>query len=345
MGMQPEPSSPFFAPEQRPLWQMTAPLIWSVARGRRVEDPALSLVRTLWDQPRWLEPYHLYDERGAEIFERICELPEYYLTRTENSLLESSAAEIIAAAPVACIAELGAGSARKTTHLLREQVRQRGHGIFAPIDVSLPGLRASRDFVRRHFPRIDFHGLHARYEEGLASTEKTLPTLFVFLGSTIGNFTPPALVEFFASLTQAMGPRDYLLLGVDRIKDVNLLEAAYADGAGVTAEFILNAFHVINRLTESNFDLEKMRYESWYNPEYAQIEMFAGTLAPQDIRFRRFDRGFRWGAGERILVEISRKFNPQRLQEQLEFFDLVPVHHFTDENRWFSLLLFGKAAD
>jgi uncharacterized SAM-dependent methyltransferase len=223
-------------------------------------------------------------------------------------------------------------------------VRQRGRGIFAPIDVSSPGLEASRDFVRARFPQIEFHGLHARYEEGIASFDRNLPTLFVFLGSTIGNFTPPALVHFFNLLSRAMGPQDYLLLGADRVKDIRLLEAAYADSAGITAEFILNVFCSINRLTGSNFDREKMRYQSWYNPEWAQIEMYAVATAAQAIRFSRFDTAFDWGEGDRILVEISRKFQPGRLQEQLRFFDLIPVEHYTDANEWFSLLLFKRVA-
>ncbi len=301
-------------------------------------------MRTLWDQPRWLEAYHLYDDRGSELFEQICELPEYYLTRTEASILERTAGEIIAAAPVECIVELGAGSAKKTTHLLTAQIQQRKDGIFAPIDVSLPGLILSRDFNRAHLPQIRFHGLHARYEEGFASIDKNLPTLFVFLGSTIGNFNAASFGRFFGQLSDAMGPDDFLLLGVDRIKNIHVLERAYADSRGLTAEFILNVFEHINRLAGSNFDRSKMRYHSWYNPEWQQIEMYAISTATQEIRFPSFATSFRWERDERILVEISRKFDPERLQQQLRFFSLNPVRHFTDSNDWFSLLLFKKAA-
>jgi dimethylhistidine N-methyltransferase len=339
------PESPlFFAPKQQELWRMSEASIWTLAENGHREDPALSIMRTLWDQPRWLEAYHLYDDCGSELFEKICELPEYYLTRTENALLERDAAKIIAAAPVRCIVELGAGSAKKTTHLLSEQVRQRGAGIFAPIDVSLPGLLASREYVRAHLSPIDFHGLHARYEDGICSIDKNLPKLFVFIGSTIGNFNPAAFVRFFSLLSQAMGPNDFLLLGADRVKDRRVLESAYADSRGLTAEFILNVFRNINRLTGSNFDLSEMRYHSWYNPEWAQIEMYAVAVAGQEIRFPSFSRSFRWQTNDRILVEISRKFDPTRLQEQLGFFQLSPVKHFTDPKEWFSLLLFRKGA-
>lgn len=333
-----------FSADHRQLWRMAEPSIWTLKESHPEEDPATSIMRTLWDQPRWLEAYHLYDDRGSELFEQICELPEYYLTRTEESILERDAAKIIAAAPVNSIVELGAGSAKKTTHLLMEQIRQRGAGIFAPIDVSLPGLIQSREFNRAHLPRIEFHGLHARYEEGFASIAKHLPTLFVFLGSTIGNLNAASFVRFFSQLSDAMGPEDFLLLGVDRVKDIGILEPAYADSQGLTAEFILNVFDNINRLVGSNFDLAKMRYHSWYNPDWQQIEMYAVSTSSQQIRFASFNTSFRWEKSDRILVEISRKFDPERLQQQLRFFDLHPCRHFTDANEWFSLLLFKKAA-
>lgn len=342
--MQKAPLPSLFAPVQQPLWRMSETSIWSPAANSHREEPALSIMRTLWDQPRWLEAYHLYDDRGSELFEKICELPEYYLTRTENTLLEQYAAKIIAAAPVQCIVELGAGSAKKTAHLLSQQAHQRGSGIFAPIDVSLPGLLASRDYVRAQLEAIEFHGLHARYEEGVCSIDRDLPTLFVFIGSTIGNFNPAAFVRFFSLLSQAMGSRDFLLVGADRVKDRHVLEAAYADSQGLTAEFILNVFSTINRLTGSNFDLSKIHYQSWYNSEWAQIEMYAVATTAHDISFSSFGRSFRWQKNARILVEISRKFDPVRLQEQLGFFDLRPVKDFTDAKEWFSLLLFQKAS-
>jgi L-histidine Nalpha-methyltransferase len=335
-------SSALFSASKRDLWLSAEPSIWSLVNDAPQENPAQSIMRTLWDQPRWLEAYHLYDDRGADLFERICELPEYYLTRTENAILERESARIIATAPVSCIVELGAGSAKKTTHLLKAQVAHRGTGIFAPIDVSLSGLRASRDFVRANFPQIEFHGLHARYEDGFSSIDRDLSTLFVFLGSTIGNFNPASFVRFFSRLSHAMGPEDFLLLGADCIKDVAVLERAYNDSQGLTADFILNIFHNINRLTGSNFDLGKMRYDSGFNHEWAQIEMYAVSSATKEIVFSSFDASFRWHKEDRILVEISRKFDPLRLQQQLRFFDFTPIGHYTDSQNWFSLLLFRK---
>jgi dimethylhistidine N-methyltransferase len=331
-----------FAPGERVNWTAAQPGIWSRRGANLDEIPALSIFSTLWDQPRWLEAYHLYDQRGSELFEEICTLPEYYLTRTENAILEAHAAEIIGSAPVRCIAELGAGFSKKTVHLLTEQERQRGPGIFAPIDVSAAGLVASRDAVRASFPRIEFHGLNARYEEAIAAVDPDLPTLFVFLGSTIGNFNHSDLPRFFRSLSASMGPQDYLLLGADRVKPVEILEPAYNDSRGVTAEFILNVFPNINRVLGSNFDLAKIRYHSRYNSDWQQIEMYAVAKETHEVRFAELHRSFEWQKDEKILVEISRKFDPERLQEQLSFFGLAPVRHFTDASRWFSVLLFKK---
>jgi L-histidine N-alpha-methyltransferase len=331
-----------FAAEERARWRALEPEIWSIQGADLDSVPTRSILTTLWDQPRWLEAYHLYDQRGSELFEQICELPEYYLTRTENAILEKHASDIIARAPVRCIVELGAGYSKKTVHLLTEQLRQRGSSIFAPIDVSAAGLRASRAAVRAAFPEIQFHGLHARYEDGFSAIDKNLPTLFVFLGSTIGNFSHSDFPRFFRALSAAMGPGDFLLLGADRVKDVKVLEDAYNDSRGVTAEFILNVFDHINRLLRGNFARDNMRYYSRYNPEWQRIEMYAVARARQDIRFADIDAAFQWQKDERILVEISRKFDPIRLQDQLRFFDLGAVAHFTAPREWFSVLLFKK---
>ena len=340
--MKQETSRTIFAADEISLWSAKPDGIWSLHGADLDSVPTLSILTTLWDQPRWLEAYHLYDHQGSELFEEICELPEYYLTRTENSILELHAQNIIAAAPVECIVELGAGYSKKTVHLLTEQLRQRGRCCFAPIDVSVAGLLASQAAVRRDFPQIQFHGIHSRYEEGFAAIDKSIPKLFVFLGSTIGNFNQTEFPRFFRALSEAMGPNDYLLVGADRVKDRGILEPAYNDSRGITAAFILNVFRNINRLLGSNFDLDRMRYHSWFNAEWQQIEMYAVSKEDQTIGFPSAKASFTWKCQERILVEISRKFDPERLQEQLGFLGLQPVAHYTDPKEWFSVLLLRK---
>ncbi len=321
-------------PAERSIW--TAP---SSAGG----DQAIALLKSLLDQPRWLAPHYLYDDLGSELFDKICELPEYYLTRTESAILRAHAGEIIARAGAECIVELGAGTSQKTLLLLGEQAKQRGGGVFAPIDVSLASLRVARDSVERHFPRVIFNGLHGRYEEGVAAVDKNLPTLFVFLGSTVGNFDYSQFDAFFDHVSRSMGSKDYFLLGVDRVKEPALLEKAYDDAQKITAEFILNVFENVNRILGSNFDRAKMRYLSRYHSEWRRIEMYAVAAETQEIRAPARSLSFSWEKDEKILVEISRKFDPDRLQAQLRCFGLAPVAHYTDAKQWFSLLLFKKA--
>ena len=300
------------------------------------------MLRTLFDQPRWLDAYLLYDEKGSQLFERICQLPEYYLTRTEDAILARCAPDVIAAAPVELIVELGAGSAKKTVHLLREQVRQRRRGTFAPIDVSLAGMIASRDALKRQLPELSFCGLQARFEDGVTNIPKDIPKLFLFLGSTVGNLTRHEFVRFFELLANAMGSSDFLLLGVDSVKEPEILERAYSDSAGVTAEFILNVFAHINRIAGSNFDRSKLHYHARYDSRLQQVEMSATTAELQEIHFPLIGAEFCWQQDDPILVEISRKFDPAKLQRQLALFGLRPVENFTDSKEWFSLLLFKK---
>jgi dimethylhistidine N-methyltransferase len=324
------------------LWRPAERSIWT-AHSSDDDDQALALLKSLLDQPRWLAPHYLYDDLGSALFDKICDLPEYYLTRTESAILKQHAGEIVGRAGAECIVELGAGTSQKTLLLLNEQARQRGGGVFAPIDVSLASLRVARDSVERNFPQLAFHGLHGQYEEGIAVIEKDLPTLFVFLGSTVGNFDHSQFDAFFSHVSSSMGAADHFLLGVDRVKDARLLEAAYNDSQELTAAFILNVFANVNRILSADFEREKMRYYCRYNVEWRRIEMYAVATETQEIRIPSRRISFEWTKDEKILVEISRKFDVEQLQGQLRCFGLDPVAHYTDEKNWFSLLLFKKA--
>lgn len=323
-------------------WRPLAPSIWTPDGRPSREEAAFHVARLLLDQPRWLEPWYLYDECGSELFERICELPEYYLTRAEESILTKHAEAIIRRAGVECIVELGAGFSRKTSYLLRAQSSQRQESVYVPVDVSLRALAASREAVEGRFPAITFQGLCARYEEGIVCIDRKVPTLFAFLGSSVGNFTRSEFVRFFQQLAGRMGAHDYFLLGIDRIKDVAILERAYNDSQGVTANFILNVFNHVNRLAGTHFDQAQMRYYSWYNQLWQQVEMYAVSTSTQEIHFPTLRTSFVWEKGDRILVEISRKFDPAELARQLQAFRLQRVEHFTDSRQWFSLMLFRK---
>jgi len=328
------------AEEARAAWVASSHAILSTTRGHFDARPPMP--RTLLERPRWLEPHHLYDANGSHLFEEICELPEYYLTRTENALLEREAENIIALAPVETIVELGAGFSKKTVHLLEAQVRKRGSGTFAPVDVSVTGLIASRQMTSKMFPQLGFTGLQARYEDAIGSINTNVSTLFVFLGRTIGNLAADERRSFFQHLAENMGARDFLLLGVDRIKNPEVIWKAYNDSQGITAAFILNAFENINRAYGSNFKLAEMRYHAPYNELEHQVEMYALATERQDIIFPSDALSFTWEKDEAILVETSRKFDPLALGTELSELGLTPIAHHTDAKDWFSLLLFRK---
>lgn len=326
----------------RTTWTVTAPAILT-PRERQSDHAAAAIVRTLFDRPRWLEPRHLYDERGSLLFEEICELPEYYPTRTEAAILEREADALLDLAPVECIVELGAGFSRKTVHLLQALRKTRGRGAFAPVDVSATALMASKRMAEEMFPELAFTGFEARFEDAITSITRDIPKLVVFLGSTIGNFSPTDMLHFFTHLTDHMGTDDYLLLGVDRIKDPEIIEPAYDDSRGVTAAFILNGFANVNRITGANFRPEKIAYRSGYNRRREQVEMYGVSKETHRVDFPRPGAAFTWKRDERILVETSRKFDPDDLVTQLRCFELENLGHWTDPDRWFSLLLFRRS--
>ncbi|HEX9446073.1 MAG TPA: L-histidine N(alpha)-methyltransferase, partial [Candidatus Binatia bacterium] len=147
------------SPGHKNIWLGEEPSIWTSNHRGAERSEALSILGTLLDQPRWLAPRHLYDDKGSALFDRICELPEYYPTRTESAILKERAGAIVRAARADLIVELGAGTSQKTLHLLHEQEKQRPGGAFAPIDVSLASLKIARDAVEKKFPRLLFHGL------------------------------------------------------------------------------------------------------------------------------------------------------------------------------------------
>jgi len=329
-----------FQPDQKDRWRQVEPSIWSPTSEEQLDHRKQSLLATLWDQPRRLEPQFLYDERGSELFEQISTLPEYYLTRTEEAILLKEAERMISMAPVEAIVELGAGFSKKTRHLLREQVSQRQQTAFVAIDVSLSSLVGSRESIEKKFPEIQFHGLLAHYEEGISCVDSSLSTLFAFLGSSVGNFDRFEFARFFQLVRKCMGAQDYFLLGVDCDKEREVIEGAYNDSQGVTEQFILNVFNNVNQILGSNFDLNQIRYHSVYDPEWRQVEMYGVSTARQLIEVPSPQSSWVWEEDEKILIEISRKFDSEQLEQQLQHFGFESVGRFTDPQKWFSLLLF-----
>lgn len=294
----------------------------------------------LAERPRSLPPKYFYDERGAELFNRICETPEYYLTRTEDALLRQCSADIIALTRPDYLIELGSGSSDKTTNLFDACERQGHTCVYLPFDICEPALTEAAGKLQDDYEWLDVRPLLGDYHAGLDHLPNHAGVnMFLFLGSTIGNFTPGEARAFISGIRQRMAPGDFLLLGADRVKDSAVLNAAYNDAQGITALFNLNVLQVLNRELGANFRADNFTHLAVYNNELNRIEMYLVSRLSQEITLGSLDVSFRLERGERILTELSYKFYFDELETLLEESGLKIIRHFEPDDRYFSLVL------
>lgn len=307
-----------------------------------VEHFAESVAAGLGKNPPQLECRFLYDKDGSDLYERITHQPEYYLTRTEAAILAAKAPEIREVTGPVTLVEFGSGSSVKTAHLLQSYIQSDGQVTYVPIDVSDSALQAAGESIARRHPQARVVGLNATYEEALPMLSQTGPVMALFLGSTIGNFTPEAARLFLEQVSSSLPPGGFFLLGVDLVKDSSILEAAYNDAAGVTAAFTRNLFARMNRELGSGIDLDAVQHMARYNAGKEQIEIDACFIRDQRIRISPLQCRFDIPRGTRIRTEVSRKFRLERLLTELQQVGFILRRVFTDERNWFSLLLLGK---
>lgn len=272
----------------------------------------------LLGDPKTIPAKYFYDARGSELFEAICRTPEYYPTRTEAALLRAHAEDIIASANPSHLVELGSGSAEKTPLLLEELGTQQGGGIYVPIEISRTALVDSAWRLLDRFPWLSVIGVSADYELGLSLVPREGRRLFAFLGSTLGNFAPDEALAFLRRIRRSMKLGDSFLLGADLIKDTSVLNAAYNDAQGVTAEFNLNMLHVMNRELGAEFNPEAFAHRAFFNEQESQIEMHLVSLRQQTVELPALEAQVHFAEGETIRTEISRKFSRASLTGMLK---------------------------
>lgn len=304
------------------------------------------LRRGLSLRPRILPSRYFYDDLGSALFERICALPEYYPTRTEEAILAGAAPEIARLAGPSVLVELGSGSARKT-RLLIEGLLAAAPGPrpslrYVPVDVSGGMLRQSAEGLLAAYDGLQVTGLIGTYAQALPELLRRPwleedPLLVAFLGSTIGNFSPRETDHFLATLRAALRPEDRLLVGIDLRKDVAVLEAAYNDAAGVTAAFNRNMLLHLNRRFGADFVPERFRHRAFYNGEAHQIEMHLESLTAQRVHLAGLEIAL--AAGETLRTEISRKFDLDLFAADLARGGFAVARAWTDARRWFGLVL------
>ncbi len=299
------------------------------------------VIQGLTQTSKSLPPHYFYDDRGSELFEKICDLPEYYPTRTEALILHQCASEIARITGACELVELGSGSSTKT-RLLLDAYETLGYPLrYVPIDVSAGILESSAQQLLTDYPSLQVQGLVSTYELALQQLTPTqLPTRMIFfLGSTLGNLNPQECDVFLSQITAALEVGEYFLLGVDRQKSKQVLEAAYNDSQGVTAEFNLNMLKHLNWRFQGNFDTQLFEHWAFYNEQLNQIEMHLRSLKAHTVRLEALDLTANFEAGETIMTEISRKFDLSVMQQELQAKGLEPLQVWTDPNQWFGLLL------
>lgn len=287
-------------------------------------------------QPASASPKYLYDALGSKLFEAICELPEYYPTRTEARIFDLHAEAIAASVGSgATLIDLGAGNCAKAARLFPALQPSQ----YVPVDISVEFLRDAVDRLQQQFPQIDMVGVGMDFSSALTLPEAVSAQnrLFFYPGSSIGNFSPTEALAFLKRVHAACvrdGKADGgLLIGVDLVKDKAVLDAAYDDALGVTSAFNLNLLRHLNRLLDADFDLRAWRHRGFFNAEHSRIEMHLEAISEQHVQWAGGARQF--AHGERIHTENSYKYTQDTFVALLQRAGFTNVAVWTDPQEWF----------
>lgn len=311
----------------------------------QIETPVGAAVRQgLSTRPKWLPAWLFYDEAGSRLFERITELPEYYLTRTERSILSAHAADIIARAADGArlrITELGAGSGTKTCLLLEAAIARQGAVTYEPIDVSATALEEAAHRIDAEMAGVRVTPRVMDYTNGfgfepLRENEKRL---VLYIGSSIGNFEPDEAAGLLRRLRAKLQPGDAILLGVDLAKERGVLLDAYDDASGVTAAFNRNMLVRLNRELDADFNPLAFAHFAFWNPERSRMEMHLESRRAQCVYMADLDMTVKFAAGETIHTENSYKYAPEQPEAMLRRAGFHPAARWTDEKNWFAVCL------
>jgi L-histidine N-alpha-methyltransferase len=288
-----------------------------------------------------LPPKHFYDARGSELFDRICELPEYYPTRAERAILSGHAAEIVAMTGAGELVELGSGSADKARILLDAMAQAGTLTRYVPLDVSETVVRDAAAALTSEYDGLQVHGVIGDFERHLDHVPPShgVPRIVALLGGTIGNFPPGTRRTLLRRIGGLLGPRDALLLGTDLVKDPDVLEAAYDDSLGVTAEFNRNVLHVINRELQADFPPDQFDHVAFFDRRHEWIEMRLRARRPCSVNIAGVGLRVEFAAGEELRTEISAKFTRRRLADDFAASGLRLTRWLTDDGGRFALSL------
>jgi L-histidine Nalpha-methyltransferase len=278
--------------------------------------PALyeATLRSLQAEPKELPAVWLYDERGSRLYEEITRLPEYYLRRREGEILRARVATIAGRTQATTLVELGAGNA-KNTRLLLDALENAGTlERFVPLDVSEQTLRESAEEIAAAYPGVSIEPIVGDFERDLELLPEGGRRLIAFLGSTIGNLYPEQRASLLTVVADTLVPGDAVLIGVDLVKDVARLEAAYNDPQGVTEAFVRNALTAVNRELDATFDQRRFLYQARWDPEHEWMDIGFRAQEAHAVSIRRLGIELTFERDEPLRVEISSKFRRERFE-------------------------------
>ncbi|MCU0656667.1 MAG: L-histidine N(alpha)-methyltransferase [Polyangiaceae bacterium] len=299
----------------------------------------------LQSSPRRLPSYLFYDEEGSRLYEQITELEEYYPTRTERSILERHADEIVELVAQGTearlqVIELGAGTASKTQLLLQAVVARQKGCVFVPIDVSSSALDEARAKLQQALPAVEVRPFVGYHQEAFPTIARLGPRrLVLFIGSSVGNFEDDEAIALLRGVRQSLSPGGALLLGTDLRKSPSIVLPAYDDALGVTAAFNKNMLARLNRELGANFDVEAFRHVALWNEGASRIEMHLESQREQRVLVPRLGRSFCFSPGERIHTESSIKYDLPRVDRLLEASGFHRQRTFSDPGGLFAVHL------
>ena len=305
------------------------------------DDERAEVIDGLRQPLKTISPKYFYDERGSQLFDQITELPEYYLTRTELSIMNRYIGEMASLiGPGASLIEFGSGSSQKIRMLLEHLVDLAA---YVPVDISREHLVASADALAADYPNIEVLPVAADFTQPFDLPDPAVMpvrNIVYFPGSTIGNFSPEATLGLLEVMHHEAGTRGGLLIGIDLRKDRKTLESAYNDAVGVTAEFNLNVLNHLNRAFDANFDVGAFQHVAEYNERDGRIEMYLVSEKEQTVSIG--DETFAIAGGERILTEHSHKYALEDFGALTAQVGFRAVKHWTDADEKFAVCFFER---
>ncbi len=302
----------------------------------------------LTSESKYLPFVYFYDHIGSQLFEKICELPEYYLTRTETDILEANADDIASLFPgETVLVELGSGNSTKTRILIEAFLERQRLAHYTPIDVSHQMLEESAYSLLEAYPGLEINAIAAKYNEGIdhLNIQTDQHNLITWLGSSIGNFDRSEVTALLRHIQKIMLPNDMFLVGIDLQKDKTIIENAYNDAQGITAEFNLNVLTHVNRELGGNFIIENFDHHAVYNEEIGRIEMYLVSNIDHKVFISELDLEVSFTVNETIHTENSFKYSLNDIDTLAKESGLYVEQQWFDAERLFSLNLLSPAVD